>query len=146
MVTEEKTPDVVVEPSIPSAADRLGAVICHTGAFIGLNIIVPFIYTLFVDVKEKPFLFKHAKQALAYQIATFILCLFIFATWLGVFAAVCWCSPASELLLIGFRAFLILLAIGFVYLTIVLAYACIACGYAIAGKEYHYPFMKDISE
>lgn len=141
MENEEKSVVSTVETA-PSATDRFGAVMCHTGALIGLNILIPFLFTLFVSPKEKPFLYKHARQALAYQIATLVAGLIIVAIGLFVFLVVCWGSPAEALLLIGFRASLIGLVVLFVYLTIVLAFTCIACGYAIAGKEYTYPFMK----
>ena len=49
MENEEKSVVSTIEAA-PSATDRFGAVMCHTGALIGLNILIPFLFTLFVKL------------------------------------------------------------------------------------------------
>ena len=140
-VPEEKETVEATTDNSPSGTDRLGAVVCHTGAFIGLNIIIPLIFVCAVDKEKKDFLYQHAKQALAFQLATFLLMVILIigggfltagAGIMAVATSAHAVFPLSALFL-----FFAVLMIGIAALVLI----CIASYKAATGQPYKYPFL-----
>lgn len=140
-IPEEQEAVVTKIDDAPSGIDRLGAVICHAGAFVGLNIIVPLIFACAVDKEKKDFLYQHAKQALAFQIATFLILIAIIlggsflTTGAGIIAVDT--SAHAVLPLSVILLFLSIMVVG----VATLAFVCIASYKAATGQPYKYPFL-----
>ena len=140
-IPEEKDTVATTTDNAPSGTDRLGAVICHTGAFIGLNIIIPLIFVCVVDKEKKDFLYQHAKQALAFQLATFlILIALIFGGSFLTAGAGIMAAAMSAHVVLPLGVLLLLLAI-MVFGIATLVLICIASYKAATGQPYKYPFL-----
>ena len=127
----------------PSSTDRLGAVVCHAGIFLGLSIIVPLILVLAVDKEKKPFVHQHAKQALVFQIILLLItiCLFIFFGE-SILAVAGFATSTTEDVdaALSLSALLFFL-IGAIFALTSLIFICIASYKAATGQSYKYPFL-----
>lgn len=131
---EEKA-DIVVANE-PSGLERLGAVVCHTGAFIGLNIIIPLVFVLVLDKKTKPFVYQHAKQALVFQIATFAILLGIIFLGSGLTVTASILTATVTPWVVAFMLLTGLFGLGALVLISIASYK------AATGQAYKYPFLK----
>ena len=143
-MSEENSISLSKEPTVadnaPSGMERLCAVVCHTGAFLGLNIIIPAIFMLAIDKAKMPFTHQHAKQALAFQIITslIVVCLVVgasFTAGVGIIAALMSADVALPLSVL----FLFLITAIFGIASLILV--GIASYKAATGQPYKYPFL-----
>jgi uncharacterized Tic20 family protein len=132
----ETTP---VEPETePSGLERLGAVFCQASFFLGLAIIIPLIFVLAVNAKDKPFVYHNAKQSLIFQLVIGIATVI----WVGGSIFLVGLAHAGVLnpvlsLFFGLvsLAFLLGLLVAFILNIIAIVKAAI-------GSVYCYPFLK----
>ncbi|HSH92824.1 MAG TPA: DUF4870 domain-containing protein [Roseimicrobium sp.] len=105
-------------PPIRSGYDKLWIVLSHLCPFVGAGIILPLIVYLVKRGDSEPVAY-HAKEALNFQISTFL------------YALVC-----APLILVFGIGFLLLIALG-IAVTIL---SIVAAVKASDGAEYRYPF------
>ena len=126
----------------PSGTERLGAVVCHAGTFLGLSILIPLIFVLAVDKEKRPFVYQHAKQALVFQIIILLIGVCLFFLFGGSLLAVAGfgtgTDEANATLSLSVLLFFLIIAILAISTLILI---CIASYKAIIGQAYKYPFL-----
>ena len=127
-----------LEGAPPTPADRMLAVVAHAGGFF-LSFVMPAIL-LMTHQDKSPFVARHAREALNYQITLCLHAFIVYVTAIGIGVAVYYSNPKpfwADGVVAG-CAIALLLTLLVVILEVVLIIR--ACRSAFKGRDYRYPF------
>ena len=124
-----------LEGAAPSPSECTTAMLAHLGGFL-LSFVLPAI--LMITQQEKsPFVFRHARESLNYQITLFFYGVVILIPAVGVFAAFHFGGAHQAFAILSGCVVGILLTLVMVAIEVFLVVR--ACMAAVKGREFRYP-------